>query len=85
METKDYGYGALARIGEGLEALFPDLTGLGPLLVLGSGFRSVAVETVGRQVFRAAKNGDAAAGHAKEARLLPRLRARLPVAVPEPR
>jgi aminoglycoside phosphotransferase (APT) family kinase protein len=77
--------GDLARIGGALAAVFPDLGGVTPVGVLGAGFRSVAVETAEGRVFRIARNPAAAAGHAREARLLPVLRSRVPVAIPDPR
>ncbi|MGH2557711.1 MAG: phosphotransferase family protein [Thermomicrobiales bacterium] len=75
----------LARIGEALCGVFPALVRVAPLRVLGAGFGSVAVETAGGQVFRIAKSPAAAARHANEVRLLPALRTRVPVAVPDPR
>ena len=75
----------LDRIGEALAMAFPALSGVTPVGVLGAGFRSVAVETAEGQVFRIARNRAAAAGHAREARLLPALRSRVPVAIPDPR
>jgi aminoglycoside phosphotransferase (APT) family kinase protein len=52
--------------------------------VLGAGFRSVAVATAEGQVFRIARNA-AAAGYAREQRLLPALRPHLPLPIPDPR
>ncbi len=75
----------LDRIAEGLAVVFPHLDPVRPLRLLGAGFRSVAVETAGGVVVRIARNAPAMAGHAKEARFLPVLRGRLPVAVPDPR
>lgn len=73
-----------SRIGEALRETFPDLGTIVPLRIIGSGFRSTAVETAGGVVFRIAKNRESAEGHAKEVRLLPQLQNRLPVAVPLP-
>jgi len=72
-------------IGSNLSATFPQLSNIEPLHVLGVGFRSIVVETNNSIVFRIGKNQDAANGYAKEARLLPYLRSRVPVAVPNPR
>lgn len=72
-------------IGDALAAAFPEAQPVWPLRVLGHGFRSVVVATASGVVFRIGKCPEAAAGYAREARLLPRLQRRLPVAVPEPR
>jgi len=71
-------------IGSNLSATFPQLSNIEPLHVLGVGFRSIVVETNNSIVFRIGKNQGAANGYAKEARLLPYLRSRVPVAVPNP-
>ncbi len=71
-------------IGSNLYAAFPQLGAIESLRLLGAGFRSIVVETDDGIVFRIAKNQDAANGYAKEARLLPYLRSRVPVAVPDP-
>jgi aminoglycoside 2''-phosphotransferase len=73
----------LDTIGSNLYAAFPQLGVIEPLRLLGVGFRSIVVET-GGIVFRIAKNQDAANGYAKEM-LLPYLRPRVPVTVPDPR
>jgi len=75
---------ALADLGPPLEACFPELGSITPRRVLVAGFRSVAVATAEGQVFRIARNAAAAAGYAKERRLLPALRARLPLPIPDP-
>lgn len=75
---------ALADLGPLLQACFPELGPITPLRVLGTGFRSVAVATAEGQVFRIARNAAAAAGYAKEQRLLPALRAQLPLPIPDP-
>ncbi len=76
--------GDLDGIGTALRTTFPDVGDVMPLRLLGSGFRSIAVETPEGIVFRIARNQDAAVGHAKERRLLPALQDRAPVAVPNP-
>jgi aminoglycoside phosphotransferase (APT) family kinase protein len=75
----------LAGIGEALLRVFPDLGAVMPLRVLGEGFRSLAAETSGGRVFRIAKHAAATEGYLTELRLLPHLRARLPIPVPDPR
>jgi aminoglycoside phosphotransferase (APT) family kinase protein len=75
---------SLDEVATALARLFPDLYPVAPLTLLGSGFSSQVVETVGGIVFRIAKHEEAAQAHAKEARLLPLIRTRLPVAVPHP-
>jgi len=74
----------LDAIGPNLHAAFPQLGAIESLRLLGVGFRSIVVETSDGIVFRIGKNQDAANGYAKEARLLPYLRSRVPVAVPDP-
>lgn len=73
----------LARIERTLEGLFPELE-VAPIRELESGFGSVVVETRDGVIFRLARHARAAEGHAREARLLPRLGPRLPVGVPQP-
>jgi aminoglycoside phosphotransferase (APT) family kinase protein len=75
----------LADLGPLLQACFPRLGPITPCRVLGAGFRSVAIATVEGQVFRLARNAAAAAGYAKERRLLPVLRPHLPLPIPDPR
>jgi len=75
----------LDAIGSNLAATFPQLGAIKPLRLLGVEFRSVVLETSNGAVFRIGKNQEAANGYAKEARLLPYLRSRVPVAVPDPR
>jgi aminoglycoside phosphotransferase (APT) family kinase protein len=75
----------LAQLASALHTAFPELGAIEPLYVLGSGFRSVAIETAAGQVFRIARNQTAASGYAKEWQLLPIIAPRLPVAVPAPR
>jgi len=75
----------LDAIGSNLSAAFPQLSNIEPLRVLGVGFRNIVVETSEGIMFRIGKNQDAATGYAKETWLLPYLRPRVPVAVPDPR
>jgi aminoglycoside 2''-phosphotransferase len=67
-----------------LQRAFPELE-VAPLHVLDVGFGSTVVETADGIVLRVARHARAANGHAREARLLPRLRGRLPAAIPDPR
>jgi aminoglycoside 2''-phosphotransferase len=67
-----------------LKAQFPDLR-IEPLRLLAEGFGSTVVETADAVVLRIARHARAAKGHAREARLLPQLRGRLPAAIPDPR
>jgi len=76
---------SLDEIAANLCVVFPHFTAIMPLRLLGSGFRSVVVETGDGIVFRIAKNQEAANGYAREARLLPYLRPRVLIAVPDPR
>lgn len=75
----------LARTAAALGRAFPDLDAVAPLRVLGEGYSSLAVETAGGAVFRIPRIPTAADGYRMEARILPRLAPRLPVAVPAPR
>lgn len=74
----------LRSIKVALSTLFPDLGTVSSIRELGRGFSSIVVETDTGVVFKIARNKEAARGHGKEARLLPRLKAALPVLVPEP-
>jgi aminoglycoside phosphotransferase (APT) family kinase protein len=74
----------LADFGPPLQACFPALGPITPRRVLGAGFRSVAIATAEGQDFRLARNAAAAAGYAKERRLLPALRPHLPLPIPDP-
>jgi aminoglycoside 2''-phosphotransferase len=76
---------SLVAIAAALAEAFPDLHPVAPLRPLGEGFRSRVVVTAGGVVFRIGKNGRAAAGYEREARLLPALAPRLPAAIPHPR
>jgi aminoglycoside phosphotransferase (APT) family kinase protein len=75
----------LLAIAADLRAVFPSLDQVAPVRRLGSGFGSVVVETAGGAIFRVARNAAAAAGQAKEARLLPVLQPRVSLSVPDPR
>jgi aminoglycoside phosphotransferase (APT) family kinase protein len=74
----------LADIERRLSVLFPGLA-VAPLRQFDVGFGSVVVETSDGVIFRVARHATAAEGHAREARLLPALQGRLPLAVPDPR
>jgi aminoglycoside 2''-phosphotransferase len=74
----------LEGLGNDLQTVLPHLQIARPLHLLGSGFNSLVLETSQGMVFRVAKNRDATEGQTKEARLLPFLQTRLPVAVPAP-
>jgi aminoglycoside 2''-phosphotransferase len=67
-----------------LQRRFPELT-IAPLRLLDVGFGSTVVETGDGIVFRVARHTSAAAGHARELRLLPELGGRVRVDVPQPR
>jgi aminoglycoside 2''-phosphotransferase len=66
-----------------LQNEFPDLR-VAPLQLVDVGFGSTVVETADGVIFRIARHRRAARGHGYEARLLPQLQDRLPVAVPNP-
>jgi aminoglycoside phosphotransferase (APT) family kinase protein len=66
-----------------LQREFPDLE-IAPLRLLDVGFGSTVVETADGVVLRVGRHARATRGHANEAKLLPQLRGRLPVAVPDP-
>jgi aminoglycoside 2''-phosphotransferase len=74
----------LRSIGARLATLFPDLDSAMPVHLLGAGFSSLVVETDAGIVFRIAKNQNAATQHAKEARLLPRLKPYVAMRIPDP-
>jgi aminoglycoside 2''-phosphotransferase len=75
---------AIVDIERRLVERFPQLE-VAPLRHLETGFGSIVVETADGVIFRLARHEWAAAGHAREAKLLPVLRDRLPLAVPQPR
>jgi aminoglycoside phosphotransferase (APT) family kinase protein len=74
--------GELEMIESALAAIFPALAR--PLRRLQRGFGSTVVETPDGIIFRVARHARAAEGHSREVSLLPALRQRLGVAVPEP-
>jgi aminoglycoside 2''-phosphotransferase len=72
-------------IADRLARTFPDL---GPIEIeraLGTGFNSMAVQTTNGLVFRIARASHVSQGYLLEQRVLPAVRHRLPLAVPEPR
>jgi aminoglycoside phosphotransferase (APT) family kinase protein len=73
------------EIARALSETFPELGRVAVRSVLGRGFNSVAVETDGGLVLRIARTEGTAERFARERRLMPVLRAHLPVAVPDPR
>jgi aminoglycoside phosphotransferase (APT) family kinase protein len=75
----------LDRLAAAIERAFPDSGAVRPLRVLGSGFRSVPVETAGGVVVKVGQSADAAADYAKEWRMGGFVAARLGELVPEPR
>jgi aminoglycoside phosphotransferase (APT) family kinase protein len=75
----------LEALAEAIERRFPELRPARPLAVLGSGFRSVAVETPAGAVLRVGQSQDAAQDYAKEWRMGPFLARALGAVVPEPR
>lgn len=83
MEHDFLGQLNLVTLGERLAQIFPSVSGLDKLKLVGDGFSSYAVCT-GGVIFRVAKNALAMKGHEKELNLLPRLQDRLPVQVPNP-
>lgn len=74
----------LRQIARALHEQFPELRAIAPLRLLDHGWRSSAVATAGGAVFRIGRNAAATAGYRKELRLLPFLRRKLPVPVPQP-
>ena len=75
----------LDRLASAFERQFPGLRPVRPLSVLGSGFRSVALETAGGVVIRVGQSGNAADGYAKEWRIGPFLAEHIRGLLPEPR
>lgn len=73
-----------ATIARGLSEAFPELGAVVVTKTLGTGFNSIAVETNSGLVFRIARTEGTAVRFEIETRLLPLLRASVPVAVPEP-
>jgi aminoglycoside phosphotransferase (APT) family kinase protein len=75
----------LDLLADATEAGLPELKGkVRPLTVLGEGWNSLAVETVGGVVFRIPKHAEAARKIDIERRVMPELAPILPVAVPVP-
>jgi len=75
----------LEELGAKLSRTFPDAGPITPVGILGSGFRSVAVETAEGWVFRIAKHPHAYGAHEKEWWLLPQLAGKLSAPVPDPK
>jgi aminoglycoside 2''-phosphotransferase len=75
----------LDEIANALSRTFPDLGPVEIERVLGTGFNSMAVQTTSGLVFRIARAAHVAEGYFLEQRVLPVIRAHLPVAVPDPR
>jgi aminoglycoside phosphotransferase (APT) family kinase protein len=75
----------LDRLTEALERYLPELRPLRPLRVLGSGFRSTALETGSGWVVRFGRTPDAAEDYEKEWRIAGFLGRHLPGLVPAPR
>jgi aminoglycoside phosphotransferase (APT) family kinase protein len=75
----------LEELATAVERKFPELRPLRPLSPLGSGFRSVAVETPGGAVLRIGQSRDAADDYAKEWRIGPFLAQHMGGVLPEPR
>lgn len=75
----------LDRLAIGFERKFPELRPVTPLHVIGSGFRSVAVETSAGVVFLVGRSPDAAKDYVKEWRIGQFLAAQLGGVVPMPR
>ena len=75
----------LAALLEQVQALFPDLRGTCRAALVGEGFGSCAVSIDDRAILRIARNAETMARHWREAAILPLLRDRLPLAIPEPR
>lgn len=78
-------YSDLDAVADALSALAPDAEPVRPIGVLGSGYYSLAVETASEFVFRLGCTEQVVGRHEKEARLLPWLQGRLPLAIPQPR
>lgn len=74
----------LNRIAKGLSAVFPELATIPSVTRLGEGFRCLAVETPGRQVFKIGKNWEASAGFSRDVWLLRHIRDLLPAPIPYP-
>lgn len=77
--------GDLESLAYRLERRFPNVRPIRPLRILGSGFRSTAVETPAEVVFKVGRSPDAVDDYAKEWRIGRFLAQRLEALVPEPR
>jgi aminoglycoside phosphotransferase (APT) family kinase protein len=75
----------LDEIGSAIERRFPDADPVRPLRMIGSGFRSVALETPAGVVFLVGSSPDAAGDYAKEWRVGAFLAEQLGALVPMPR
>ena len=75
----------LDQLALAFEVRFPELRPVRPLSVLGSGFRSVALETPGGVVIRVGRSSDAADDYAKEWRIGHFLTEYMRGVLPEPR
>lgn len=75
----------LEPLARDLTSVFPDLSPIAPLRVIGRGFRSLAVQTPGGVVLRIGQRPEALIGYEREFRLLPLIAGRLPIAAPRPR
>jgi aminoglycoside 2''-phosphotransferase len=75
---------SLAEYAAVIQVAFPALFEVAPVSLLGEGWDSVAVETVGGVVFRFPKREPVAASLSMEARLLPFLRGHLTPDIPVP-
>ncbi|MCH8007482.1 MAG: hypothetical protein IIC91_01320 [Chloroflexi bacterium] len=75
----------LDQLARAFELRFPELLPVRPLSALGSGFRSVALETPGGVVIRVGRSSDAADDYAKEWRIGHFLTEQTHGVLPEPR
>jgi aminoglycoside 2''-phosphotransferase len=67
-----------------LSRLFPELGTVESLKIAGEGFSSYAVNVDDRWIFRIARNAETMASHVREVAMLPVLRDRLPLPIPDP-
>ena len=78
-------YSDIDKLAGNLEIVCPDARPIGPLLVIGQGFFSVAVKTSSDIVFRLGTHPDVFPRYEKEFRLLPWLkRIGTPTPIPQP-
>jgi aminoglycoside 2''-phosphotransferase len=75
----------IANAEQALSAAFQELGGVRIVRVLGTGFRSVAVQTDDNLVFRLGRSRAAAAGYRREYSLLPKIAFHVPVRIPNSR